>query len=238
MELLNNIFIFTTHLFTLSPIVAFIGAFIWGILSIVLSPCHLSSIPLAIGFINGKGAISHKRALQLSFLFSVGILFSIGVIGGITWLLGRMLGDIGVMGIIIVGLIFIIIGLWLLDLVNLPFPAIAQPHIKQKGHKRTALLLGIIFGLALGPCSFGFMMPLLAVVFQLAATKIWLSLALILAFGLGHISIIIFAGTFTNAIQIFLKWDNQSHSTKILRKICGILVGLAGIYLIISIILK
>jgi cytochrome c-type biogenesis protein len=79
MEILNQIFIFVINLFTLSPIIAILGAFIWGILSVILSPCHLSSIPLAIGFINGKGAVSNRRILLLSFLFSLGILLSISV---------------------------------------------------------------------------------------------------------------------------------------------------------------
>jgi len=234
MALLNTIFIYFTGLFTASPLFALFAAFMWGILSIILSPCHLSSIPLAIGFINRKGAISHKKAFILSFLFSIGILFSIVVIGGVTGLLGRMLGDIGTIGIIFVGIIFILIGAWLLDFVNLPFPDISQPTIKQNGHKRSALILGAIFGLALGPCSFGFMMPLLAIVFKLASSQFWFSLALLLAFSLGHILIIILAGTFTNMVQLFLKWDSQSKSTVIFRKICGILVGLSGIYLIFS----
>lgn len=35
-----------------TPALAIAGSFIWGILSILLSPCHLSSIPLIVGFVN------------------------------------------------------------------------------------------------------------------------------------------------------------------------------------------
>jgi cytochrome c-type biogenesis protein len=41
--------------------IAILASFAWGILSILLSPCHLSSIPLIIGFINSHGTISLKR---------------------------------------------------------------------------------------------------------------------------------------------------------------------------------
>lgn len=232
MAVLNTIFVFLIGLFTANPFLALLAAFIWGIFSVVLSPCHLSSIPLAIGFVNGKGAISHARALLLSFLFSIGILISIGVVGGITGFLGRMLGDIGILGLILVGVIFILMGGWMLDWIPLPFLDISQPAVKPKGHKRTALILGVLFGLAMGPCSFGFMMPLLAVAFQLASTQFLFSLSLILAFALGHITIIILAGTFTNMVQLFLKWDRHSKSTVIFRKVCGVLVGLSGVYLI------
>ena len=30
----------------------------WGVLSILLSPCHLSSIPLIVGFISSQGKMS------------------------------------------------------------------------------------------------------------------------------------------------------------------------------------
>ena len=59
---------------TISPLVAISAAFIWGILSILLSPCHLSSIPLIIGFIDKQEYTSVKRAFWLSLFFSTGIL--------------------------------------------------------------------------------------------------------------------------------------------------------------------
>jgi cytochrome c-type biogenesis protein len=88
--------------------------------------------------------------------------------------------------------------------------------------------------MALGPCTFGFMMPLLAIIFQLSSTNFMLALMLGLAFAFGHIAILIFAGIFTNTVQKLLKWDSKSKSTKILKKICGVLVGLSGAYLIFS----
>ena len=36
---------------------ALLASFGWGILSILLSPCHLSSIPLVIGYISSQGQI-------------------------------------------------------------------------------------------------------------------------------------------------------------------------------------
>ena len=57
--------------------VAVAAAFVWGILSIILSPCHLASIPLIVGFVDKQGRISTRRALLISTLFAVGILLSI-----------------------------------------------------------------------------------------------------------------------------------------------------------------
>ncbi len=64
-----------------APAVALGASFLWGILSIILSPCHLASIPLIVGFINGQGQITTRRAFGISVLFSVGILITIGAIG-------------------------------------------------------------------------------------------------------------------------------------------------------------
>jgi len=37
-----------------TPMIALAAAAGWGILSILLSPCHLASIPLIVGFIDGQ----------------------------------------------------------------------------------------------------------------------------------------------------------------------------------------
>jgi len=59
---------------------ALTAAFVWGGLSILLSPCHLSSIPLIVGFVDAQGRTSPRRAFAISTLFAVGILVTIGLI--------------------------------------------------------------------------------------------------------------------------------------------------------------
>lgn len=58
-----------THAVQGTPALALGAAFVWGILSIVLSPCHLASIPLIVGFINEQDVKSAGRAFTLSLLF-------------------------------------------------------------------------------------------------------------------------------------------------------------------------
>ena len=103
------------------PLLAVAASFVWGVLSIVLSPCHLASIPLIIGFISGQGGeVTTRRALVLSGLFAVGILLTIGVIGAVTAAAGRMLGDVGAAGNYIVAVIFLAVGLHLLGVIPMP----------------------------------------------------------------------------------------------------------------------
>ncbi|TFG48936.1 MAG: cytochrome C biogenesis protein, partial [Candidatus Brocadiia bacterium] len=101
--------------------IALPASFIWGILSILLSPCHLASIPLIVGFIDDQGRISTKRAFWISTLFAVGILITIGVIGVITASVGIMMGDVGKYGNYFVALIFFVAGLYLLGVIPMPW---------------------------------------------------------------------------------------------------------------------
>jgi len=204
---------------------------LWGILSILLSPCHLASIPLLIGYIHVQGKISTRSAFITSFLFSAGILFTIGLLGVITALAGRMLGDTGDIGNYIVAGIFFIVGLYLLDVISFTIDG-PQNILSEKTGYLAAFLLGLIFGIALGPCTYAFMAPVLAVTFKVGANHPHYSFLILLMYGIGHCSVIVLAGTFTGWIQKYLNWTEHTKTAVILKKICGILVLLAGIYII------
>ncbi|MBM2815210.1 MAG: Cytochrome biosis protein [Ignavibacteria bacterium] len=207
------------------------SAFLWGILSIILSPCHLSSIPLIVGFLSSQGEINLKRTFQLSFVFALGILVTIAIIGSITLTMGRLMGDVGSIGNIIVAIVFFTVGLYLLDVIRLPWEGVAMRGTRYKGLP-AALVLGLIFGIGLGPCTFAFMAPILGVVFQVSSTNIVLAITLLIAFSIGHISVIVLAGTLTKKVQQYLNWTENSRVTKIIKKICGIFVIFGGIYFI------
>lgn len=217
-----------------AAIIAISASIVWGMLSILLSPCHLASIPLIVGFINEQGRTSTKRAFFTSLLFSLGILITIAVIGIVTALAGRMLGDIGQWGNYFVALIFFIMGLHLLDVIPLPLNTPVNVGLKRKGYF-AAFLLGFIFGVALGPCTFAFMAPMLGVTFKMGTEAPVYAAILLLMYGVGHCSVIVLAGTFTEFIQKYLNWNEQARGALILKKVCGVLVILAGLYLIYSI---
>ncbi|MCG2661518.1 MAG: cytochrome c biogenesis protein CcdA [Kiritimatiellae bacterium] len=228
---MESFFTFLTHAVEGTPALAVSAAFIWGILSILLSPCHLASIPLIVGFIDQQGQITTHRAFGISLLFAAGILITIGVIGGITAAAGRMPGDVGRYGNYFVAVIFFVVGLYLLDVIRLPMPGAAQPGMKRKG-MLAALILGLVFGIALGPCTFAYMAPILAITFKLAATNLSYGILLLVVYGIGHCSVIVLAGTFTEIVQHYLNWNEKSKGAVILKKVCGVLVLLGGFYLI------
>ncbi len=228
-----KLFTALSHAIEGAPLIAVVASFIWGILSIVLSPCHLTTIPLIIGYLSKQRELSTKKAFQLSTIFSIGILISIAVIGGITAAAGRLLGDIGKIGNYVVAMVFLIFGLSLLGILPLNFPGLGTIKSQRRGYF-SVLSLGLVFGLALGPCTFAFMAPMLGIVFNLTAKNLLYGLVLLSAFAIGHCAVIIAAGTSTRLVQQITKWDEQSKGITIIRKICGILVLLGGIYLVYS----
>ena len=211
--------------------VALTAALVWGILSIILSPCHLASIPLIVGFIDKHPNISTRRAFKISLLFASGILISIALIGAITALAGRMLGDIGPYGNYFVALIFILVGLHLFGVFPIPFAAPAKLASKRKG-PFAAFMLGLIFGIALGPCTFAYMAPIIAVTFKLASTNLPYGILLLLMYGLGHCSVIVMAGTSAQLVQQYINWNETSHATTLIKRICAILIIIAALYMI------
>jgi len=216
-----------------APAVAISASFLWGMLSVVLSPCHLASIPLIVGFVDGQGRISTRRAFAISALFAVGILVTIAGIGVVTAIAGRILGDVGRTGAYIVAGLFVVFGLMLLDVIPVPWSGPGNVALRRRG-PLAALLVGLVFGVAIGPCTFAFMAPVLGVTLKVAPTSAAYAVALLLAYGIGHSSVIVLAGTFTEIVQRYLNWNERSRGAVVLRRVCGVLVILGGVYLIFN----
>lgn len=216
-----------------SALIALTASFVWGILSVILSPCHLSSIPLIVGFISEQGKLTVRKAFGISALFGLGILTTIALIGVVTAAMGRIMGDVGRYGNYAVAAIFFLVGLHLLDIIPMPFSGSGGVEMKRRGFL-ASFILGLIFGIALGPCTFAYMAPMLAVSFKAATTNVFYAVALLAAYGIGHCSVIVAAGTSTEAVERYLRWNEKSNGAVIVKKVCGVLVLLGGLYLIYS----
>ena len=144
------------------------------------------------------------------------------------------MGDIGSTGNYLVAGIFFVVGLYLLDIIKFDWNSAGLRKTNAKG-LIAALILGLLFGIALGPCTFAFMAPVLGVVFQTAQTDYLLSVIFLLAFGLGHCSIIVGAGTITGKVQKYLNWSEGSKTILWIKRVCGVLVILGGVYLIYTV---
>ena len=228
---MEQLFIQLTHAVESTPLIAIAASVAWGILSILLSPCHLASIPLIVGFIDDQGRMTTRRAFWIALLFSTGILVTIAAVGVLTAVAGRMLGDVGRYGNYAVAAIFFVVGLHLIGVIPMPWSGPGQPGIKRKG-ALAAFVLGLVFGIAIGPCTFAYMAPMLGVTFKLARTNPAYGALLLFMYGVGHCGVIVLAGTFTGVVQQYLDWNEKSKGALILKKVCGVLVLVGGLYLI------
>ncbi|HNQ34637.1 MAG TPA: cytochrome c biogenesis protein CcdA [bacterium] len=214
-----------------APLVALLASAAWGVLSLLLSPCHLAAIPLIVGFIDEQGRLSRRRAFLISVLFAAGILLSVTMVGVLTAVAGRMLGDIGRYGNYFVAAVFFMAGLHLAGL--FPF-SLSAPQGLPTGKKgaAAAFMLGLVFGIALGPCTFAYLAPILTVAFKTAAADFYYGFLLLVAYGIGHSAVIVLAGTFIGTVQRYLDWNEKSKGARLLKKTCGLLVILGGLYLV------
>ena len=230
---MQELFAKLTHALGAAPLIALAASFAWGVLSVVLSPCHLASVPLLVAFIDEQGRVSARRAFAVSSVFAAGILATIAAIGAVTAAAGRIMGDLGPYGNYLVAAVFLVVGLHLVGLLPAPWSGAARARMKRRGLV-AAFVLGLVFGTALGPCTFAFMAPVLGVVFNLSGTRFGYGVTLLLLYGLGHCSVIVFAGTSAGLVQRYLNWSEESRGALILRRVFGVLMLLAGIYLAYS----
>jgi len=75
------------------------------------------------------------------------------------------------------------------------------------------------------------MAPVLGVAFGTAAESPLFAAALLLAYGVGHCSVIVAAGSATALVQRYLDWSECSGGVLRFRQGCGLLVIAAGLYL-------
>ena len=231
--MLDELFTWLSIAMSETFVIALLASLGWGVISILLSPCHLSSIPLVVGYISSQGQEGVKRSYSISLVFAIGILITIGSIGAVTASLGRMMGDVGVWGNVVVAGVFFVVGLYLMDVVSFSWGGLVPRPSIARGWKG-ALLLGLIFGIGLGPCTFAFMAPVLGVAFSLSNTNMLQAISLVAAFGVGHCAVIAGAGGAAGAVQKYLNWTEQSKGATYVKRVAGVLVILAGVYYISS----
>ncbi len=216
--------------FEASAALALPAAFAWGVLSVVLSPCHLSSIPLVVAYMSGGDELPEgRRAVLLSGSFALGVLTSIAAVGGVTVALGHMAGDVGRWGTWLLAGVFFAVGLNLLGVLPLPDWSALRGGRGRRGAPG-ALVLGALFGAALGPCTFAFLAPLLGLAFRSGAGRALYGVLLVGLFGLGHALAIVVAGSSAQGVQRWLAWKGGARAVATLRAFAGLAVIAGGLY--------
>jgi cytochrome c biogenesis protein CcdA len=210
-----------------NPLLAYLGVFVGGILS-SSSPCVLATIPLVIGYVGGYSGGDRRKALLYSLTFILGLSITFTILGAIASFIGGLFGVAGRTWYFVVGGIAVAIGLHLIGLYewNLPVPVHLQP--KQRGILG-AFILGLIFGIVSSPCA----TPVLVLILTFAASKgeILYGTSLLFVYAIAHCALIFLAGTAAGFAESFIKSKGVSNITTWGKRVGGLIVVFAGIYL-------
>src|SRR5512136_1510897 len=162
--MLDTIFLAINNWIVAESAIAGIGSFLWGMVSVLFSPCHLASIPLIIAYVGGQQQIlGSRQAAYYSVAFTSGLFVTIALIGILCAILGRMLGDIGNYWQILVGLVLVWVALGMFGLESCSMSGSLLYRLNLKGIFG-ALVLGLAYGVLSGSCTFGFIAPILAII--------------------------------------------------------------------------
>lgn len=230
--MIESFFLTVNQWMTGGASLALVGCFLWGMVSVLFSPCHLASIPLMVAYVGGqKEQPRPLQAMQYSIVFTTGLFISIAAIGIICAVLGRMLGDVGNYWQILVGLVLVWVSLGMFGVKGCSMGGSFLHRLKFKG-LLGALGLGVAYGTLSGSCTFGFIAPILAVI--TVQQQIASGVLMILMFAVGHCIPIVIAGSSTALVRRILENSAWQGAGNWFRMSAGALIGLLGLYFILA----
>jgi cytochrome c-type biogenesis protein len=230
--MLDSLFLTVNQWMTGGIAIAAAGCFLWGVISVLFSPCHLASIPLIVGYVGGQeNMVQPKQAGIYSILFTTGLFITIALIGIACALLGRMLGDVGSYWQILVGIILIWVALGMLGVEKCAMSGGLLYKLNLKG-KFGAFILGLAYGVLSGSCTFGFIAPILAII--TVQEKVATGVILIILFAVGHCIPIVIAGSSTAAVKKLIENSTWNGAGAWFRRLAGTTIAFLGGYFIVT----
>ena len=230
--MLESVFLTVNAWMAGSSLVAALGCFAWGMISVVFSPCHLASIPLVVAYVGGqKRILSPREAGGYSVLFTLGLFATIALIGTACALLGRMLGDVGGCWQVLVGavLLWVALGMFGVQACSVSGNLIYRLNLTGK---TGALALGLLYGALSGSCTFGFIAPILAII--TVQGKPAAGILFILLFAVGHCLPIAAAGSSMAAVRNLMENRLWQGAGVWFRRSAGVFIALLGIYFMLN----
>lgn len=208
--------------------------FLVGVVT-ALNPCSIAALPLMLGFILGQGERDWKKALLLSLAFVVGLSLVLTVFGVVVQLLKQSVNVIGIQtyGSYVVGVVLIVAGIWLMDVLPVRIPMFNLAKFRHRGVVG-AFLLGMLFSLVALPCAGPFAFAIAA----LSGDSIVYGTLLFFIYSLGTGAIVVLVGVSAGLAQNLVSSERLSRFNKVFRIAGGVLFVFVGLYFLVSPFLK
>ncbi len=207
---------------------AFVAAFLWGLVAMFFSPCHLAAIPLMIAYVGGQRVILPPgKALRYAVAFSGGIFLSIVLVGVICAGLGRMLGDVGPWWRAAVGGLLLWVGGGMFGAAHCGWGGYDLARVRLTG-VWGAFILGLGYGVLSGACTFGFLAPILGIIS--VQKKIVTGVTMVLLFATGLCLPLVVAGTFSALVGRALAGHAWQTTSLWFRRLAGLVIIGLGFY--------
>lgn len=224
-------------LMTGSLIASLFGCFLWGLVSVLVSPCHLAAIPMVLSYAAmQEEELTPARGARYAVAFCVGLVCTVSALGAICALLGRMLGGVPEWTEALAGAVMVLLALSLWR-----GHSCCSDHLSSSGEDSCcggsslarfglqgiwgALALGLLFGVVSGACVYGFLAPVLAVIF--AEGRVLDGAAMTACFAIGHCLPIAFAGAAAGRVRAMFQRRHRA-----LNLVACAVIGLIGAYFI------
>ena len=226
----------------MSFIIQSVTVLLEGIVSF-FSPCVIPLLPIYMGYLAGSAKekdqdgniiYQRKRVFLYTLLFVLGISMSFFLLGLSFTAIGNFFKETRTIIAIIGGIIILLLGLFQLKVIKLPFLQKEKKlNVKinpKKMNPVMAFIMGFLFSFAWTPC----VGPALSSVLIMAgsADSMLLGNLLVLIYAIGFIIPFLILGLFTREALNFLK-RKQNILTKAVQ-LGGILLILAGTYTVIT----
>jgi len=211
-------------------VLLFVLVFIAGFLT-SLTPCVYPVIPIIMGYIGSRSGGKKLKGFYLSIFFVLGLSLIYSVLGVIAAKTGSIFGISfqNPIIVVIISAIFIIMGLSLAGLFEIPIPSSIASKV-QGGYKNEILgsmIIGGVAGIIAAPCVGPVLIALLTWISQTG--NLFLGFILTFIFSLGMGVIFVLAGTFSGIISSMPKGGKWM---EYIKYFFAIIIIAAGIYFI------
>lgn len=201
MQILSNLDLMIRH----QPILAFGAVYAAGVAT-SFTPCVYPIIPLTLGVIGAKSSGSKRKGFAFSIAYVLGMALSYAALGAFAALSGTLFGRVSTSPwtYFLVANTCLLFGFSMITGFVLPQFNILPPSMQKKRHGFFGvLLMGILAGLIVGPCT----APVLGTLLVFVGTKqnILYGFMLLLTFGFGIGLLFILLGTFTGLLSAMPK---------------------------------